>query len=64
LILIDDLHPHEALAGVCSVIVTGPASRSTIANEFKRVAVGPGQCPVEREEQARGHAGFAETAVS
>jgi len=34
LILIDDLHPHEALAGVWQLIVTGAASRSTIANEY------------------------------
>jgi len=31
---------HEALPGSGSVIVTGPASRSTIANEYNRVALG------------------------
>jgi hypothetical protein len=59
LILIDDLHPHVALAMSGSVIVTtwwrGRQSRMNPVSRLSRNALLSGQ--------ARGHAGISEAAV-
>src|SRR5258707_232455 len=63
LILIDDLHPHEALAGVWQCKRHRPGIEVDNRERIQRVAVGPDNALLSGRRKLAAMANFAKTAV-